>query len=153
MEFQTNPYLIWQVIPGMITLGIALYIQSRPAQKRESNVFSLLMYGGSLWAFANAIQLITPDMSWQRFWNGVTYLGIMVVPTAWFLLSVKLTGILRERIEKFEKYLWIPPALLYLLLLTSGWHHLFFTAFDAVTVGGYVALENNYGPLFCLHTA
>jgi len=153
MEFQTNPYLIWQVIPGIITLGIALYIQSRPAKKRESNVFSLLMFGGSLWAFANAIQLITPDIGWQRFWNGVTYLGIMTVPTSWFLLSVKLTGVLREQVEKFEKYLWIPPALLYLLLLTSGWHRLFFTSFNAVTIGGYVALVNNYGPLFYLHTA
>ncbi len=153
MEFQTNPYLIWQVIPGIITLGIALYIQNRPIKKRESNVFSLLMFSGSLWVFANAIQLITPDMGWQRFWNGVTYLGIMAVPTSWFLLSVRLTGVLRERIEKFEKYLWIPPALLYLLVLTSGFHRLFFTSFEVANVGGYVALQNNYGPLFYLHTA
>jgi hypothetical protein len=111
MEFQTNPYLIWQVIPGLITLGIALYIQSRPTKKLEANMFSLLMFAGSLWAFANAIQLITPNMGWQRFWNGVTYLGIMAVPTSWFLLSVTLTGVLRERIEKFEKYFWIPPVL------------------------------------------
>ena len=92
MKFQTNPYLIWQIIPGLILLGIGFYIQSRPIKKRESNVFSWVMFGGSLWAFANAIQLVTPDISWQRFWNGVSYFGIMVVPTAWFLLSVKLTG-------------------------------------------------------------
>lgn len=152
MEFQTNPYLIWQVIPGIILLGIGLYIQSRPVKKRESNAFSLLMFGGSLWAFANAIQLVTPDLGWQRFWNGVTYFGIMTVPTSWFLLSVKLTGVLRERIEKIEKFLWLIPAVLYLTLLTSGFHKLFFTAFQTTVVGGYVALENIYGPLFYVHT-
>ena len=152
MEFQTNPYLIWQVIPCVILLGIGLYIQNRPVKKRESNAFSLLMFGGSLWAFANAIQLITPELEWQRFWNGVTYLGIMTVPTSWFLLSVKLTGILRERVEKIEKYLWLVPAILYLTLLTSGFHKLFFTIFQTTAVGGYVALENNYGPLFYIHT-
>lgn len=152
MEFQTNPYLIWQVIPGLILLGIALYIQSRPVKKRESNVFSLLMIGGSLWAFADAIQLITPDMVWQRFWNSVTYLGIMTVPTAWFLLSVKLTGLLRNPVEKVEHYFWIPPASLYLFLLTSGWHGQFFRTFSMVSVGGYVALQNSYGPLFYIHT-
>ena len=152
MEFQTNPYLIWQLIPGAITLGIALYIQSRPIKKRESNVFSLLMFGGSLWAFANAIQLITPDAGWQRTWNGVTYLGIMTVPTAWFLLSVKLTGFARDRIEKIEKLLWGAPALLYIFLLTSGYHKLFFESFAIVKVGAYAALENKYGPLFFVHT-
>jgi len=152
MEFQTNPYLIWQLIPGLILLGIGLYIQSRPIKKRESDVFSLLMFGGSLWAFANAIQLATPNMGWQRFWNGVTYLGIMTVPTAWFLLSVKLTGFLRGWIEKIEKYLWFLPAVLYLFLLTSGFHKLFFVSFQAITVGGFVTFENNYGPLFYVHT-
>ncbi|PWB72258.1 MAG: hypothetical protein C3F07_12320 [Anaerolineales bacterium] len=153
MQFQTNPYLIWQLIPGAVLLGIGFYIQSRPVKKGESNVFSLLMFGGSLWAFANAIQLITPDMGWQRFWNGLTYLGIMTIPTAWFLLSVKLTGFLRGRIEQFERFFWVMPAFLYLLLLTSGWHKLFFVSFDAISVGGYVLLENYYGPLFYVHTA
>jgi len=152
MQFQTNPYLIWQLIPGLILLGIGLYIQSRPVKKRESNVFSLLMFSGALWAFALAVQLITPDLGWQRFWNGVTYLGIMVVPTSWFLLSVKLTGFLREWVEKNERFLWLVPAILYLSLLTSGLHKLFFTSFDAITVGGYVVLENNYGWLFYIHT-
>jgi len=152
MEIQSNPYLIWQLIPGIITLGIGLYIQSRPIKKRESNVFSLLMFEGSLWAFANAIQLITPDPGWQRTWNNITYLGIMIIPTAWFLLSVKLTGFAREQIEKVEKWLWSVPALLYLSLLTTGYHKLFFASSEIVNVGGYAALQNNYGILFFIHT-
>ncbi|MEP6894299.1 MAG: PAS domain S-box protein [Chloroflexota bacterium] len=153
MEFQNNPYLIWQLIPGIILLGIGFYIQSRPIKKRESKVFSFLMFGGALWAIANAIQLSTPNLSWQRFWNDVTYLGIMVVPTAWFLLSVKLTGIAREQIDNIEKWLWAPPGVLYYFLLTSGVHGLFFTSFATAMTGGYVALTNNYGPLFYVHTA
>jgi phosphoserine phosphatase RsbU/P len=153
MQFQTNPYLIWQLIPGVVLFAISLYVQSRPIKKRESGAFTWMMLGGSFWAIANAVQLITPEMGWQGFWNRLTYMGIMIVPTAWFLLSVKLTGFLRDRVEKFERYFYIPPALLYLFLLTSGWHKLFFTSFGAVAVGGYVTLENQYGPLFYVHTA
>lgn len=152
MEFQTNPYLVWQVIPGIILLGIGLYIQSRPVKKRESGVFSLMMFGGALWAFANAIQLITPDLGWQRVWNRLTYLGIMILPTTWFLLSVKLTGFQREQIERLERFFWLPPVLLYIVLLTSGWHRLFFTSSNLTAVGGYVSLENHYGILFYFHT-
>ena len=142
MEFQSNPYLIWLLVPGLITLGIGLYIQSRPIKKRESNVFSLLMFGGTLWAFANAVQLITPDPSWQRNWTTLKYLGIMLIPTAWFLLSIKFTGYAREQIEKVEKWLWSIPALLYLSLLTNGYHKLFFASSKIVTIGGYAALES-----------
>ena len=152
MEFQSNPYLIWQLISGVITLGIGIYIQSRPVKKRESNVFSALMFGGSLWAFADAIQLITPNPGWQNAWNTIKYLGVMVIPTAWFLLSIKLTGFARERIEKFEKWLWIVPALLYLFLLTSGIHKFFFNSYEIVNIGQYAILKNTYGPLFFVHT-
>ena len=153
MQFQTNPYLIWQLIPGVVLFAISLYVQSRPVKKRESGAFTWMMLGGSFWAIANAIQLITPEMGWQVFWNRLTYMGIMVVPTAWFLLSVKLTGIFRERVERFERYFWVPPLLSFLLVLTSGWHKSFFASFGTVAVGGYVTLENQYGPLFYVHTA
>ena len=152
MELQTNPYLIWQLIPGIALLLIGLYIQSRPVKKRESNVFSLMMFAGALWAFANAIQLVTPNVTWQRFWNSLTYLGVVIVPTAWFLLSVKLTGIGREWVEKREKYFWIPPLVLYLFIPTNRFHQLFFTSFRTVAVDGYVNLKNSYGVLFYVHT-
>ncbi len=152
MQFQSNPYLIWQLVPGIILLGIGLYIQSRPVKKRESNVFTVLMFGGSLWAFANALQLTTSELGWQKVWNTIMYLGVMVIPTAWFLLSVKLTGFARERIEKLEKWLWVVPAILYLFLLTSGFHKLFFRTYEIVEVGQYASLENAYGPLFFVHT-
>jgi len=152
MTYQTNPYLVWQLIPGLILLGIAIYVQSRPVKKRESNAFTLFLFGGSLWAFSNAIQLITPNPGWQKVWNSASYLGIMIVPTAWFLLSVKLTGFARVQIEKIEKWLWFVPAFFYLALLTSTFHKLFFTSYEIVEVGGYASLENNYSSLFYAHT-
>ena len=152
MQLQTNPYLIWELLPGVILLAIGLYIQSRPVKKRESNAFSLLMFGGSLWAFSSAIQFISPNAQWQIFWNLFVYLGIMLVPTSWFLMSVKLTGFLRGPIEKFERWLWLPPALLYLGFLTAGFHKLFFTSYYMIADGGYVMLQNDYGLLFYVHT-
>jgi len=152
MQFQSNPYLIWQLVPGIITLGIGLYIQSRPVKKREANVFSALMFGGSFWAFALVLQLISPDLGWQKTWNRIAYLGIMTVPTAWFLLSIKLTGFGREWIERVEKWFWLVPVLFFVLVLTSNFHKLFFVTYEIVDVGQYAILENTYGPIFFVHT-
>lgn len=152
MQFQSNPYLIWQLVPGVILLGIGLYIQSRPVKKRESNVFSALMFGGAFWAFALVLQLISPDLSWQKTWSRVSYLGIMTVPTAWFLLSVKLTGFGREWIEKVENWFWLVPIIFFVSVLTSNFHKLFFVTYEIVDVGQYAILENTYGPVFFIHT-
>lgn len=153
MEIQSNPYLIWQLIPGIILLGIGLYIQSRPVKKRESNVFSALMFGGALWALATVIQLVTPNPGWQKVWTSITYLGIMVVPTSWFLLSIKLTGFAREQIEKVEKWFWAIPILFYVSLFTTDLHRTFFIASEIIDTGGYVVLSNEYGFMFYGHTA
>ena len=153
MQFQTNPYLIWQLIPGIILLGIGSYIQSRPVRKRESNVFSVLMFGGSLWAFANATLYISPNLGWQKTWDTIQYLGVMTVPTSWFLLSAKLTGFARVQINRIEKWLWVIPILFYISCLTTGFHKLFFVDSRIVSANGYAILEDTYGPLFYIHTA
>jgi len=153
MEFQTNPYLVWQLIPGITLLVIGLYIQTRPVKKRESNAFTALMFGGSLWAFADAIQVITPDITWQWVWSDIKYFGVMLIPTSWFLLSINLTGLLRPGIKKYEDSFWFFPALSYLSLLTTSWHHLFFYSPSIDTAGGYAVLTYQYGFLFYLHTA
>ena len=152
MKIQSNPYLIWQLLPGLILFIIGLFIQNRHVKKRESSVFSVLMFGGSLWAVASAIQLITPNPRWQTFWNNITYLGVMVVPTAWFLLAAKLTGFAREKIDKVEKWAWTVPLLFYIALLTSNVHKAFFTGHEIIEVGGYAVLQNEYGFLFFIHT-
>jgi len=153
MEHQTNPYLIWQVIPGTILLLVSLYVLTRPVKKRESNAFAALMVGGSIWAFADALQVITPNMAWQAAWSNVKYFGVMLIPTSWFLLAINLTGLLRPWIKKFENYFWVFPAFSYLAMLTNGYHHLFFESPGLSTAGGYDLLTYEYGPLFYFHTA
>ena len=77
----------------------------------------------------------------------------MLIPTSWFLLSVNLTGLLRPWIKKYENYFWAFPALAYLALLTSDYHHLFFTSSSVSTAGGYAVLTYQFGFLFYVHTA
>ncbi|MCE7859964.1 MAG: PAS domain S-box protein [Chloroflexi bacterium CFX2] len=152
MVLQTNPYLVWQLIPGITLAVIGLYILSRPVKRRESNAFITLMLGGSLWAFADAIQVLTPDMAWQSTWSDVKYVGIMLIPTAWLLLAVNLTNLPPPRIRKYDSFFWVIPALTYLALLSNDYHRFFFKTPGISTEGGYVVLEFEYGTLFFVHT-
>ena len=92
MALQSNPYILWQLIPGIILFWIGLYIQSRLIKKRESDVFSIFMFAGAIWALASAIQLISPSYEWQKAWNNIAYIGILIVPTAWFIGNFHCIG-------------------------------------------------------------
>jgi len=153
MQYQSNPYLIWQLIPTIVTLGLALYIESRPKKKRESNSFSLLMFGGAIWSFANAVQWSSPDLEWQLRWNSVLYIGIVLVPSAWFIFAVKFTGIGYEQVEKRSIWFWFVPVLTYIAILSNEYHQLFFSSQKMQFVGGFASLTSEYGPLFFFHTA
>src|SRR6056297_506074 len=153
MVFQSNPYLVWQLVPAVLTLAIGLTIRIRKPGSRGSRVFSLLMYAGSLWAFANALQLVSPDPSWQRLWNGVLYAAVMVVPTAWLLFAVRITGVAADRLDRLGGWVWAPPALLYATLLTTPLHGLFFADHAMAQSEGYVALRHDFAAFFYIHTA
>lgn len=152
MIFQANPYLIWQLTPGIITLALGLYILSRPQKKRESIILSAFMFSGAIWSLANAVQGIIPSYSWQLFWNTFSYIGILIIPTAWFFLVVSFTGYLEERVKKRQSWFWVVPACTFLLILTNNYHHLFFSSLELESHRGFVFLGIEWGSLFYLHT-
>jgi PAS domain S-box-containing protein len=153
MGLQVNPYLVWQLVPGIVTLAIGLYVLTRYRGRRESGVFFVMMVGGALWAFADAIRLLSPNLEWQRMWINVVYIGVMIVPTSWFMLSTKLAGLKRGLATNLSNWAWLVPAGMYLAVLSNNRHNLFFTSSVMVDTGVFSVVENQYGPLFFAHTA
>jgi len=153
MTFQTNPYLIWQLLPGALTFGLALYILSRPLKRRESNSLAAVLFGGTVWSLGNAIQGSSPELPWLTFWNTFTYIGILVVPTAWLFLAVRFTGYFHDRVRAHRSWFVSIPLLTYLLILTNPIHNGFFASLTPVDFDGFITLDITWGPLFYVHTA
>jgi PAS domain S-box-containing protein len=152
MQIQENPFLTWQIISALLTLGIFIYIQTRPRKKRESSALALMMFGGAVWSMANIVQWISPDITWQTRWDTLVFIGILIVPTAWFLFAIRYTGIGLKLFDKFTLGLWVIPSLTYLAIITNDIHHLFHLSQKTVLINGFTVLESDYGPLFYIHT-
>lgn len=153
MPFQPNPYLPWQLLPALLTFALGLYILTRPLKRRETNSLAAFLFGGTLWSFGNAIQWTSPDPTWQLFWNAFTYLGILVVPTAWLFLVVRFTGLFWTPIRRRLGWFLVVPILTYLAVLTNPLHNLFFASLDFIDSGGFITLDTAWGLLFYAHTA
>jgi len=152
MKFQSNPYLAWQVVSTMIILGIVFYIQTRPRKKSKARVLALMMFGGALWSLVNIIQWISPDFAWQASWNLLVYVGILIVPTAWFMFSIRYTGIGIILLEKLGLGIWLVPAITFIAIFTNDIHQLYYLDQKIVLINGFAVIDSKYGPLFYAHT-
>jgi len=153
MQIQSNPYIIWQIISTLITLGIFLYIETRPKKKPKTRLLSLLMLGGTVWSLANIIQWLSPEFDWQARWNTVVYIGILIVPTAWLLFSIKYTSIGTGFSKKIGLGFWIMPVLIYIAVISNDFHQLFYISQKIININDFAIIKSRYGPVFYIHTA
>ncbi len=153
MALQPNPLLMWQIASAALAALVALSVQLRGRRAAGARAFITTMYAGSMVALAGAIQLLSPDPSWQAVWSSIRLAAIMVVPTAWFLFALRMSRISDNRFARLRRWIWAPPALLYGLFLTNRLHGLFFVDSAMVESDTFVALSHRTAPLFIVHAA
>lgn len=61
-------------------------------RRRETGAkaFIVLMLAIAVWSFAYVMEQFTPGLTGKVFWHNVSYIGIPLVPLAWFTLNVQI---------------------------------------------------------------
>ena len=150
--FQSNPYIIWQLLPLFTTLWLGFYIESRPRKKSVSSELALLMFAGGYWSLMDVVQLASSNLQWQIFWDKAGFLAAVIIPTTWFFLSIKLTGFFQPKVKRWKYLFFIEPVFTYLAFLTNDYHRAFFSSFTLEKLNDFVILKWVSGPLFLFHT-
>jgi hypothetical protein len=73
-----------------ISLTLAVYTWRR-RQTTGAIPFSLMMLALFVWSLTYLIQILSPTLASQAFWNKATYFGIVTTPILWFLFSLEYT--------------------------------------------------------------
>ena len=117
----------------------------------------LMALGGgiAIWTLSYAIHFAVVTETARFFWLQATYLGVLTVPTAFLVFSIRYAN----RGQWLKKWiialLPIEPVLTFMLLWTDPWHHLFFggkPANEMILDGGPVFWINviySYGLILC----
>jgi diguanylate cyclase (GGDEF)-like protein/PAS domain S-box-containing protein len=106
----------------------------------------------SLWSLLYAVQAIIVDPVWKQFFDNLTYLGILAVPAAWMAFSLRYSGRGQWLYQRRVMLLAIEPALVMAAVMTNPEHWLFYTSAKMETIGGFVYLHLEHGPLFWVHS-
>lgn len=155
MSWQYNHYVLALAIAAATAATIALLAwRRRPAP--GAAVLALLLLAGSEWTLMYAVEIGTLDPPTKVFLSRVMYIGVVCVPTMWFVLTAQYTGREKWLTRRNLALLAIMPLCTLLLTWTerrNDGHGLIWRQVSFDTSVSPVRWEITYGPFFWVHTA
>lgn len=149
--FQYTPYALMMISAGMISTVLATAVWRRPDAGVKS--FSILMLATAFWAITNGSRMLVTTQPAILVLYNLQYLGIIAVPTTWFIFVLEYTGRDHWLTRRNLILLAIMPAITVLAYVSNSWHYQFWTEVGLVSVDSLIVLQTQAGPLFWVHSA
>ena len=147
---QFSPYALITYIAMLFALWLAYAMWSRRPGKGVVP-FVVMTLGVAIWTFGSASELFVTDFHWKRFFTQIAYIGITIVPAAWFLFVLDYTGRSHLLNRRNILLLTIEPILVQILVFTNSSHNLIWANRELTTQLGYVVMDSSFGTLFWVH--
>lgn len=142
----------WMFFSAAVSLGVAVFIQSRKSNK-AMNLLSWLLIISSLWGFGFGAQYLTENQASLRPFNFISYIGITLSPQLWLLFAAAYTQTDNWVNRKTITILFSVPFLSLTALATNRFHHLFYASESFSHNGMMIIYQVQYGPLWIFHSA
>jgi len=152
MIIQYPHAVIFMLVAGTVS-ALLTYVGWRNRATPISLPFTLLMAAETIWIFGYSLELMSTQLSIVLLLNTIIYPAISAVPVAWLFIVLCYTGREHYLTRRTVPLFFIVPALVWILVLTNPYHHLYYTGFHPESVGGSVIWIYEHGPLFWIHIA
>ena len=151
-----SPLRPWSAAsPYALALGLAAFVCAvlavigwRRRSRPGGMPFVFMMTAGAVWALLYSFELMSPGLTAKVLWAKTEYLGIAVIPLAWFLFARAYTGAMKTTGRGPLALLYVIPALTVTLVATNELHHLVWSSLSIGTSGPFPVLVLAHGPWF-----
>jgi PAS domain S-box-containing protein len=135
-----------------VTAALAIIAwRRRPAE--GTTAFAVLMAAVAEWSFAYALELASPDLPTQLWWDNVGWLGAVIAPAAWLAFALRYTGHGEWLRGGKAALLALEPLAILLLVWTNGAHGLIWSSIHLDTSGPFAMLAVTRGIGFWIDVA
>jgi diguanylate cyclase (GGDEF)-like protein/PAS domain S-box-containing protein len=138
-----------------ITPLISLFAAGLAWRKRPnpgSLAMTVLALGALVWSLGYNLELYNPVQAGKMFWAQFRYIGIGVIPVAWFVFGLQFSGLGWLVNRKTISLLMVIPTLTLVLVFTNAWHGWIWSFID-LQPGAYLnTLEVRHGFWFWVFT-
>jgi PAS domain S-box-containing protein len=101
----------------------------------------VLLLGQSWWSASIIFKLQAVELPGKLFWTNIAVFGVVVIPVAWLLFALEYTGRDRYIRPRNVGLLLVIPAVTVILVLTAGWHDLYYVHVTSVGPDGVHQLQ------------
>ena len=147
MTGQVTPFAFLLVIPGLVTLALAIYVWRRGRRSMASPLL-FLSISSALWALAHVGEIMGADLSTKLFWAKAQYFGSVFVPVAWLTVGLQYTNRRKQLTVRKVTGLSVVPICVLVLTWTNDWHGLIWRETYVKEAGPFSVLGVTYGPAF-----
>ncbi len=119
---------IYSLILILVSVSIALFALTRwrlRTMRPTAGPGALLMWCGSLWILANALEIASANLQTAQFWFMIENVAMAPVPVLWLAMSLQFTGYYHLLTRKHWLILGIAPLISLLALATNDAHGLY----------------------------
>ncbi len=156
-----SPFHSWtSASPYALALGLTAFLcalllaRGWRHRSQPGGVQLMLMTAtAGLWALLYCFELATPALAGKVFWAKTEYVGITLVPVAWFLFARAYSGAGKRPDRWSLVLLGLVPVVTILLVATNELHALVWTRVSLATSGAFPNLELGHGPWFWVNIA
>lgn len=146
-----TPIILPVFIASLIAIFLLVYTWQRRAMRGARPLLPLLL-GIVIWLIGSTVEGLFFDYSSRLFWSNIQYIGIVIVPTAWFAFSLIFTDRGASLSRRNSALLLVVPVLTLILVWTSPWQQFFRVSLALNTSEAYPYWEWVPGLGFWLHT-
>jgi diguanylate cyclase (GGDEF)-like protein/PAS domain S-box-containing protein len=143
--------LIPYILSAIISIATGLYV-SRKGDNPGTRPFVVMALAEGGWTITYIMQLLSNQLAVKLYWNNMQFLGAVIVPLAYFLFSMEITGRKVQPGSLWRKILFGTGILIVVFIWTDGIHHLFRTDPRFMFGLPFTYMVFDDGPLFFLFT-
>lgn len=149
---ELNLYVIAIWITAVLALIVGLYAIRHRHDGDWTSPFIVVAFCVAWWSFWYGMEIATPDLATKTIWAKLEYIGVAIVPIAWFIFAIRYTGRTRWWTRERQLALFIVPIITILVVLTNDFHHLNWATVALDTSGQFAVMDVSYGVWFWIHS-
>lgn len=151
--------MVWNWTPYAIPLlgatVICMVVVALAVRRRGPGIasFAVLLCGVSVWSGASGLEIISVPLAQKLFWARVQYIGVVLVPVAWFVFSLQYAGRVRRIGFPLLTALLAIPVTTLAILWNPNATGLIWRSAGLVEGPDFSVLVLRYGSWFWVHVA
>lgn len=148
--WHSTPLLAFSLAVATFASAMAVFIYRNTNIPKVAGAAAGLSVSAALWILGAVLETGSTRLSDQLLWDRVQFLGVLLMPIAWFVFAARYTGEDRWITRRSLFVLSLPSMLFFFLILTNSNHHRVWESIALASMPSARGLMKIEGPIYWL---